>query len=154
MILFRVYFSLHWFRDIYRRYFLRNIQRDIFNLPLEILNIPIIFVADYKDKIGNYTKYLEKKSNWVGAQISEDYMKISQVRYGVAKFPQVACGVVKFSLLDLAGAKFSHLPLAVAKFIFSLVQLSSNGHNFFISAPICTPFKALDSWFPDLRKNI
>ena len=42
--------------------------------------------------------------------------------------------------LNLAGAKFSHLTLAIAKFIFSLVQLSSNGHNFFISAPICTLF--------------
>ena len=47
------YFSLHWFRDIYRRYFLRN--------------IPIISLADYKEKIEIYTKYLEKKislSRW------------------------------------------------------------------------------------------
>ena len=43
--------------------FLRNIQRDIFNLPLDIVNIPEISVADYKEEIGNYTKYLEKKSN-------------------------------------------------------------------------------------------
>ena len=58
---------------IYRKYFLRNIQRDIFNLPLDILNIPIISVVDYKEKIGNYTKYLEKKSNRVGAK----YLKIT-----------------------------------------------------------------------------
>ena len=42
--------GLHRFRDIYRRYFLRN--------------IPIISLADYKEKIEIYTKYLEKKSNW------------------------------------------------------------------------------------------
>ena len=42
-------YGLHWFRDIYRRYFLRNIQ--------------IITLADYKEKIEIYTKYLEKKSN-------------------------------------------------------------------------------------------
>ena len=62
--------------------------------------------------------------------------KISQVVDGVAKIFQVAFGVAKFSRLDLAGAKFLHL---------DLVLLSSNGHNFFISAPICTPFEALDS---------
>ena len=67
MILFRVYFSLHWFRDIYRRYFLRNIQRDIFYFLLDILNILKISLADYKEEIGNYTKYLEKKNitEWV-----------------------------------------------------------------------------------------
>ena len=72
-------------------------------------------------------------------------MKISQVIYGVAKFSQVVRGVAKFLHLDLVGAKFSHFDLAIAKFIFILVQLSLNGHNFFISAPICTPFEALES---------
>ena len=36
----------------------------------------------------------------------------------------------------------------------SLMQLSSNGHNFFVSAPNCTPFEALDSWLPKLRNDI
>ena len=58
---------------IYRKYFLRNIQRDIFNLPLDILNIPIISLANYKEKISNYTKYLKKKSNGVSAK----YLKIT-----------------------------------------------------------------------------
>ena len=38
-----------------------------------------------------------------------------------------------------------------AKFSHSLMQLSSNGHNFFISTLIGTPFKALDSWLIELR---
>ena len=80
MILFRVYFSLHWFRDIYRRYFLRNIQRDIFNLPLDILNIPMISLADYKEKKEIYTKYLEKKSNWVGCKYLRLHKWILQVQ--------------------------------------------------------------------------
>ena len=33
----------------------------------------------------------------------------------------------------------------LAKFSLSLVRLSLNGHNFLVSAPICTPFEALDS---------
>ena len=31
-----------------------------------------------------------------------------------------------------------------AKFLFSFVQLPSIGHNFFVSAPNCTPFEVLD----------
>ena len=42
-------------------------------------------------------------------------------------------------------AKFSQADFAAAEFSLSLVWLSSNGHNFFISASICTPFEALDS---------
>ena len=34
---------------------------------------------------------------------------------------------------------------AVAKFSHNLMQLSSNGHNFFVSTPIRTLFEALDS---------
>ena len=34
--------------------------------------------------------------------------------------------------------------LWAAKFSLNFVQLSSNSHNFFVSAPICTPFEALD----------
>ena len=64
------FFSLHDIKDIYRRYFLRNIQRDIFYLLLDMLNILKILkisLADYKEEIGNYTKYLEKKNitEWV-----------------------------------------------------------------------------------------
>ena len=50
-----IYFSLHWFRDIYRRYFLRNIQ--------------IISLVDYKEKIEIYTKYLEKNLTKLVANI-------------------------------------------------------------------------------------
>ena len=50
-----------------------------------------------------------------------------------------------------AAVKFSQgkvdfvVDFAVAKFSLSLVRLSLNGHNFLVSAPICTPFEALDS---------
>ena len=40
----------------------------------------------------------------------------------------------------------------ISKWSFNLVQLSSNGHNFFISTPICTLFEALDSWLPEIWK--
>ena len=42
-------------------------------------------------------------------------------------------------------AKFSQADFAIAKFSLSLVRLSSNGHNFFVSAPIHAPFEVLDS---------
>ena len=51
-------------------------------------------------------------------------------------------------------AKFSHQRKGDAKFLFSLVQLPSNGYNFFNSAPICKPFEALDSWLPKLRNDV
>ena len=35
-----------------------------------------------------------------------------------------------------------------------VIKLSSNGHNFFILAPIYTSFEALDSWLPKIRNNI
>ena len=44
--------------------------------------------------------------------------------------------------------------LWAAKFLHSLMWLSSNGHNFFVSTPICTPFEAFDSWLPELRNDI
>ena len=61
----RITYILHWFRDIYRRYFLRN--------------IPIISLANYKEKIEIYTKYLGKKSNWVGCKYLRLHRWISQV---------------------------------------------------------------------------
>ena len=42
---------------------------------------------------------------------------------------------------------------AVQKSSFSLEWSASNDSNFFISTPICKPFKALDFWLPDLRKT-
>ena len=33
----------------------------------------------------------------------------------------------------------------ISKWSFSSMQLPSNGHSFFVSALICTPFEALDS---------
>ena len=91
-------FSLHDIKDIYRRYFLRNIQRDIFNLPLDILNIPIISLADYKEKIEIYTKYLEKKSNWAGRKYLWLHRWISQVQMKLVKISQV-----EFVILQLGG---------------------------------------------------
>ena len=126
---------------IYRKYFLRNIQRDIFNLPLDILNIPIISVVDYKEKIGNYTKYLEKKSNRVGAK----YLKITFRKWDME--------LRKFHKRKRRCEIFAP-EKGDAKFIFNLVQSSSNGQNFFISALICTLFEALDSWLPELRNDI
>ena len=41
----------------------------------------------------------------------------------------------------------------LAKLSFNLVWLSSNGHNFFISTLICTPFEVLDSWLHKLQKR-
>ena len=178
------YIFLHDIRDIYRRYFLRNIHRDIFNLPLDILNIPEISLVDYKEDIGNYTKYLEKKSKWVGAKIFEDYtgrfrksdMELQKFRKWLMVFWKFSIWIwwcenftfgfgwceiftfgiagAKFSHLELDDAKFLHLALADAKFIFNLVRLSSDGHNFFSSALICTSFEVLDSWLPKIRKNI
>ena len=45
-------------------------------------------------------------------------------------------------------AKFSQLTS------LSFAQLSSNSHNFFVSAPIHAPFEALDSRLPDIRNKI
>ena len=42
----------------------------------------------------------------------------------------------------------------ISKWPFNFAQLSSNSHNFFILAPICTAFKALDYWLPELRNDI
>ena len=53
-----------------------------------------------------------------------------------------------------AAAKFSQADFVAAKFLLSLVRLSSNGHNFFVSAPIYTLFETLDFRLPKLRKNI
>ena len=51
-------------------------------------------------------------------------------------------------------AKFSQADFVAAKSTFSLVQLASNGYNFFILSLIRAPFESLDSWLPDLRNNI
>ena len=59
--------------------------------------------------------------------------------------------LAKFSQADFAAAKISQgkvdiaTDFAAAKFSLNLVRLSSNGHNFFVSAPIRTLFEALDS---------
>ena len=41
-----------------------------------------------------------------------------------------------------------------AKFSHSLMQLSSNDHNFFVSTPIGASFEVLDSWLTELRNEI
>ena len=114
-------YGLPWFRDTYRRYFLRN--------------IPIISLADYKEKIEIYTKYLEKKSNLVGSKYMRLHRWISQGdSHGVKMEFELRSGT-RVLAGGFAAAKFSH----------SLVQLSSNGHNFFVSAPIYVLFEALGS---------
>ena len=42
----------------------------------------------------------------------------------------------------------------ILKWPSSLVQLFSNGHNFFISALICKPFEVLDFWLPKIQNDI
>ena len=154
-------FSLHWFRDIYRRYFLRN--------------TPIISLADYKEKIEIYTKYLEKKSNLVGSKYLRLHRWIAQVRACLVKFLQAEslhfaswicdfatwrwfCNLVhnlqmishlgsqlwKWNFNLRSGTRVLEGGFAAAKFSLSFARLSSNGHNFFVSAPIHTPFEALD----------
>ena len=60
------YIFLHWFIYIYiYKIFSKNIQ--------------IISLADYKEKIEIYTKYLQKKSNWVGCKYLRLHRWISQV---------------------------------------------------------------------------
>ena len=65
--------------------------------------------------------------------------------YGAAKISHEEKVMPKFSHLRKVAAKIAQVKRSDAKFIFSLVQLPSNGYNFFISDPICTPFEALDS---------
>ena len=143
-----LFFSLHDIRDIYRRYFLRN--------------IPIMSLVDYKEKIEIYTKYLEKKSNWVGHKYLRLHRWISQVgsvhyaRKGwfikvihmVWKW-NLNCEVAHVCLQVVSQADF-----ATTKFLHSLVRLSSNGHNFFVSTLIHALFKALDFWLPKVRNDI
>ena len=94
-------------RYIYRRYFLRNIQRDIFNLPLDILNIPEISLADYKERTDNYTKYLKVKRSKRG---SVKYLAIifSHGRQVVRKISHRRKSVWKFSHWESVLRKFSH----------------------------------------------
>ena len=62
--------------------------------------------------------------------------------------------VRKWNLNLRSGTRVLASGFVATKFLLNLVQLSSNGHNFFISALICTLFEALDSWLPELRKDI
>ena len=80
--------------------------------------------------------------------------KISHEEKVMQKFSHLRKVAMKISQMKKSDARFSHKRKGDAKFIFSLVQLPLNGYNFFISAPICTPFEALDSWLPDLRNDI
>ena len=55
---------------------------------------------------------------------------------------------------EKVSAKIFALGNVNAKFIFNFAQLPSNGHNFFVSAPNCTPFEVLESWIPKIRNDI
>ena len=48
----------------------------------------------------------------------------------------------------------SEMGVRLRHFSSLFAQSSSNGHNFFVSTPICTPFEALDSWLPKIWNNI
>ena len=67
---------------------LRYIKRDIFNPLIRYPKYLKISSDDYKERIDNYTKYLKVKIKQSRCKISKDYMKISQVRYGVTKISQ------------------------------------------------------------------
>ena len=86
-------------------------------------------------------KYLKKKSNRVSRKYLGLHSWISQVE------------IVHFASWTLI-SQVEFVISQLAKLSFSLVRLSSNGHNFFISAPIHTPFEALDSWLPKIRNDI
>ena len=87
-------------------------------------------------------KYLKKKSNRVGRKYLGSHRWISQVETLLVKISQVeSVNFASWTLISQVEFVISQL----AKLSFNLVRLFSNGHNFFISAPICTPFKALDS---------
>ena len=96
-------------------------------------------------------KYLKKKSNRVGRKYLGLHRWISQVETWLAKISQVE--IVHFASWTLI-SQVEFVISQLAKLSFSLVWLSSNGHNFFISASIHTPFEALDSWLPKIRNDI
>ena len=80
-------------RYIYRRCFLRNSQRDIFNLPLDILNIPIISLDFYKEKNRNLHKISWAKN------LTESVTNIWDYTGGFCKFK---CNLWKFRKLKLS----------------------------------------------------
>ena len=123
-------------------------------------------IADYKEKIGNYTKYLEIKSNWVGAQISKDYIgrfrkaekglrnsSVSQGVDGLVKFLQDTCGVAKFSQHTCGDRKFRK----AEKGLRNLFQLGAVVFKWpqllHFSSDLHTVW-SIDSWLPKLRKDI
>ena len=57
---------------------------------------------------------------------------ISQVLYGAAKISHEEKVMRKFLHLRKMATKISQVKKSDAKFLFSLVQLPSNGYNFFI----------------------
>ena len=93
-------------------------------------------------------KYLKKKSNRVGRKYLGLHRWISQVETWLAKISQVE--IVHFASWTLI-SQVEFVISQLVKLSFSLVRLSSNGHNFFILASICTPFEELDSWLPELQ---
>ena len=70
--------------DLTKRDMLRHIERGNFNPSIRYPKYLKRSLVDYNERIDNYTKF-----NRVGAKISEDYRKISLVRYGIAKISQV-----------------------------------------------------------------
>ena len=63
------------FPAITKRDILRHIQRDNFNLPVNILNILEISLVDYKEKLGYLHKISENKNL---TESAKKYLKITQ----------------------------------------------------------------------------
>ena len=69
----------------------------------------------------------------------EDFATISQLR-------NECTGLQNGTRVPKGGFAAAKHPVKFSQLIsLSFARLSSNGHNFFVSAPICTPFGALDS---------
>ena len=78
--------------------------------------------------------------------ISQRDLQLRRWRHGLrngTRVPKVGFTAYFAAVKWALGCEISH----------NLMRLSSNDHNFFISAPIHTPFKVLDSWIPKLRKT-
>ena len=106
-------------------------------------------MTDYKEKIEIYTKYLEKKSNLVGGKylsLHSGFCNVVRSCEDGVSTCEVAhvCLEVVSQLRNTLQNFASGFHFAAVKFSHSLMQLSSNDHNFFVSTPIGTPFEALD----------
>ena len=102
-------------------------------------------VANIWDYTSGFHKY--KWNLWKFRKLSLWFCNLEMIS-------QLDSQLQKWNLNLRSGTRVLASGFVATKFLLNLVQLSSNGHNFFISALICTLFEALDSWLPELRKDI